>query len=366
MSSVGIAILTRDEERCVARCLDSVTGRGFADILVVDTGSVDGTTDIVTGYEGVRLVREPWRDSFAVVRNHAIDVIDAEWIVFVDADEWLSPVAAELLRALPAGEVFAPRIREVDRGTVAVGVPRILRVDSEVRYRGPVHEYVVHADGTPVAIVRLDVEFLHDGYNPEVARKKDKRRRNLDLLDRAMAEEPHNPRWPCFRVRDAGLEISRAEILDLCAISHRLVGADGRTGDAQNALDYYRIAVGSACKALLALGDWQSVRRLCDNVDALANDDPDAHYFRAMGGVHDGVVTHQDLLHSIRIRNDDALVATSTLDRAGRHLDALIALQLDMCRSAAEARRYRELCAPWTDGFFERSLPRRTDATIMS
>lgn len=359
MSSVGIAILARDEERCIARCLDSVTGHDFADILVVDTGSVDRTVDIVAGYEGVRLVRVPWPGSFAAVRNHAIEAVEAAWVVFVDADEWLPQAAAARLLSLPNGDVFAPRIREVDRGTVATGVPRILRADSGIRYRGPVHEYVVRPDGTPVDLVRLDIEFRHDGYRPDVARIKDKRKRNLDLLDVAMAEEPNNPRWPCFRIRDAGMEITNTQITELCATLHGLLGVDAGSGDTQSALDYFRIAVGFACKALVVMGDEDSVHRLCEALDAVADGDPDAHYFRSMLGFLQGVVTSQDLVRSIRIRNDDALVATSALDPSGRHLDALIGLQLERCRSGSEADRYRELCAPWTDGFFERSLLRQ-------
>jgi glycosyltransferase involved in cell wall biosynthesis len=338
----------------VARCLDSVTGQGFADILVVDTGSVDRTVDIVAGYEDVRLLRMPWPGSFAAVRNHAIEAVKAEWVVFVDADEWLPPESAARLFSFPQGEVFAPRIREVGRGTVATGVPRILRTDSGIRFRGPVHEYVVHADGTPVGLVRLDIEFLHDGYDPEVARAKGKRKRNLDLLDIAMAEEPDNPRWPCFRIRDAGLEISATRIMALCATLHGLLGRDDTLG-------YYRTAVGFACKALVAMGEWDSVHQLCDALEDVANGDPDAHYFRSMLDLHQGVVTNRDLVRSIGIRNDEALVATSTLDPSGRHLDALIGVQLELCRSTAEADQYRKLCELWTDGFFERSLLRRSE-----
>lgn len=356
MPSVGIAILARDEERCIARCLDSVTGRGFADVLVVDTGSRDRTTDIATGYREVRLDRLPWPDSFAAVRNHAIDAIDAERIVFVDADEWLSPEAAARLSTLPDGEVFAPRIRDTHHETVALDVPRV--VHHGIRYRGPVHEYVVHADGTPVEVIRLDLEFQHDGYRPDVAHAKRKRRRNLDLLDTAIAAEPDNPRWLCFRVRDAGGDIAPPALLDLCARIHDLIGAETRFGDTYDALHYYRVAVGSACRALLAVGERDAVLRLCETLNAVARDDPDAHYLAAMTHLADTTATDRDLLRSITIRENPNLIATSAIDPSGRHLDALIGLQLELRRGRAEADRYRELCAPWTDGFFVDSRPR--------
>jgi glycosyltransferase involved in cell wall biosynthesis len=371
--SVGIAILARDEARCIERCLDSVAASGFDEVLVVDTGSTDETLQIVDGYRDrgpVRLAQIPWPGSFAQVRNFAVEIITTDWIVFLDADEWLTTSCSAQLRDCldslsdiedVSSLVFAPKIRDVDHRTSANDVPRIFRTDSEIRYKGLVHEYVVIAGSVekPVGLVGLDIEFLHDGYNPAVARAKDKRKRNLVLLDAARAADPGDPRWPCFRIRDAGLEITSAEIVELCTALHDMVGGDTGTGDRQCALDYYRIAFGFACQALVAMNDWNVVNHLCDQLDAVErHHNPDAHYFRSMSWVNEGIVTNRDLLGTIRIRNDEDLVATSTIDRAGRHLDALIGLLLARCRSAAEARRYLDLCAPWTDGFFEGSALR--------
>ncbi|MFD1051367.1 glycosyltransferase, partial [Kibdelosporangium lantanae] len=78
--SIGAVVLTRDEERCVGRCLGSVLAFGFDDILVVDTGSVDGTVDVVRGHgPGVRLHTSAWSDSFAAARNVGLDTIRADW-----------------------------------------------------------------------------------------------------------------------------------------------------------------------------------------------------------------------------------------------------------------------------------------------
>jgi hypothetical protein len=339
---------------------------------VVDTGSTDGTLDIVGAYRGrgVQLVQLPWPESFAQVRNAAVETIAAGWVVFLDADEWLTDRSSEQLRAcldslsciedLPR-IVFAPKIHDVDRDTFVYDVPRIFKADTGIRYKGPVHEYPVvsGATDTPVDLVGLDIEFLHDGYNPAVTSAKDKRTRNLTLLDAARAGDPHDPRWPCFRIRDAGLEITSAQILDLCTTLQGMVGRDISTGDRQSARDYYRIAFGFACYALVAKRDWRAVNRLCDALDSVEQcENPDAHYFRSMSQLNGGIVTNRDLLRTIRMRNDEELVSTSTIDKAGRHLDALIVVLLEKCRGTADALRYLELCAPWTDGFFEGSVLR--------
>jgi hypothetical protein len=66
------------------------------------------------------------------------------------------------------------------------------------------------------------------------------------------------------------------------------------------------------------MGDWRAVNQLCDALDRVEQcDNPDAHYFRSMSHFDDGIVTGRDLLRSIKIRNDETLVATSTIDRSG-------------------------------------------------
>jgi glycosyltransferase involved in cell wall biosynthesis len=370
---VSIAILTRDEERCIARCLDSVVGRGFDRILVVDTGSVDATRRIVDGYRqhGVQLIESPWSNSFAATRNVAIETAETGWVVFLDADEWLTEHNSERLgRCLSslsgiedlAHLAFTPIIHHVDRDEFTEDVPRILMADSGIRFRGPVHEYPVVPGPTdqPVGLVGLDIQFRHDGYDRAVATSKNKRKRNLALLRAARESDPDNPRWWYFTIRDGLPTLDRTEIVDLCATLRRLVEHNMATGDRRDAREYYRLALGAACQGLAGMGDWRTVHRYCDELDRVdGRDSPDAHYFRTVAELRHGAVTDRDLLRTIRVRRDDESVSASVVDPAGRHLDALVAALLARCRGAAQADRYLQLCAPWTDTFFERSKPRQ-------
>ena len=366
---MSIVVLARDEERCVARCLDSVVGRGFA-VVVVDTGSVDATAAIVGEYErhGVRLVHLPWPDSFAEVRNAAIEAVGTGWIVFLDADEWFDDDSAdalgECLTSLGHVEdldrvVFAPIIQHVDRDDVVEDVPRIFLADSGIRYLGAVHEYPVRSDGGPVGLVGLDLLVRHDGYTPAVESAKAKRNRNLRLLRAAWRDDPDNPRWPYFSLRDGLPVLDRAELLTLCAALGDLAEREPETGDRVGARHYYRRALCHACHGLAAMGDWSTVRSLCAELDRVDHgDSPDAHYFRLVAELLVGVPTGRDLLLTSRIRRAGDLAATSAVDPEGRHLDALIAALLDRLKGPAEADRYRELCTPWTDLFFDRSALR--------
>ncbi|GLY51753.1 glycosyltransferase [Lentzea sp. NBRC 102530] len=362
----SVVVLAKDEERCVARCLDSVLAGGFDEVLVVDTGSVDGTPDVVQAYAdlGVRLVRVPWPGSFAQVRNLAVEAVGTGWVVFLDADEWMTERTARELRdcldsvadleGLP-GLVFAPRVFDVDREVFEDTIPRVLRAEGHVRFRGAVHEYpVVRGDrDEPVGVVGLDLVFHHDGYRRDVVEAKGKRQRNLALLRAARAADPANPRWLYFLVRDGLPVLSRDEVAGLCDALRALVGRDTGTGDLLDATDYLRLALVFSCQGFAAARDWGAVLLFCDGLGPV-----DALYFRSMAEVAGGVVTREDLVHAVRTRQDSALVSDSAVDPSGRHVDALICALLGRVRSEEEAERYRELCDPWDDVFFERSVLR--------
>jgi (heptosyl)LPS beta-1,4-glucosyltransferase len=87
-------VLTRNEERHIGDCLDSLA---WADErVVVDDLSSDGTVQIAQG-RGARVLSHRL-ESFAAQRNAALDAVDAGWVLFVDADERCTPALAQEVR----------------------------------------------------------------------------------------------------------------------------------------------------------------------------------------------------------------------------------------------------------------------------
>lgn len=95
---ITLAVITHNEADSIARCLDSVPFA--AEKLVVDSGSDDDTVAIATAH-GARVVHQDWL-GFGPQRNFASAQCAHDWILVLDADEYLSPeLAAELERRLP-------------------------------------------------------------------------------------------------------------------------------------------------------------------------------------------------------------------------------------------------------------------------
>ena len=93
------AIICLNEAACIGKCLQSLMG--FAEIIVVDSGSTDGTLAIVDEFQRrgfpIRLTSQPWL-GYARQKQFALDQATQPWVLSIDADEWLDD---DLRAALP-------------------------------------------------------------------------------------------------------------------------------------------------------------------------------------------------------------------------------------------------------------------------
>ena len=83
MNELSAVIITCNEEDSIVRCLSSVAFAG--EIVVVDSGSTDGTIDLASRYTE-RIFRRDWT-GYASQKNFAIQQAGGRWILSVDADE---------------------------------------------------------------------------------------------------------------------------------------------------------------------------------------------------------------------------------------------------------------------------------------
>ncbi|HZN66849.1 MAG TPA: glycosyltransferase [Tepidisphaeraceae bacterium] len=93
---LSVCFLTRNEEPHVERAIASV--RGVADeIVVVDTGSSDGTAEAAAA-AGAVVVQNTWTDDFAAGRNYTLRQAKGDWVFWMNATEELLPESHEPLR----------------------------------------------------------------------------------------------------------------------------------------------------------------------------------------------------------------------------------------------------------------------------
>ncbi|MBP5198448.1 MAG: glycosyltransferase [Lachnospiraceae bacterium] len=98
MITVSVCMIVKNEEKILARCLDSLEGL-YDELIVVDTGSTDRTKEIAGHYTD-RIYDFKWIGDFSAARNFAFSHATCEYIYSPDADEVLNEENREKFRIL--------------------------------------------------------------------------------------------------------------------------------------------------------------------------------------------------------------------------------------------------------------------------
>lgn len=139
-------VLTKNEQENIKKCIDSLS---FCDqVIVVDDESTDATVNIAKKAQA-KVVSHSLNNDYSAQRNWAIEQVKSGWILFVDADEEVSPkLAAEITSQIEKIEYkgfLIPRVdlmwgRQLHHGDVGnVKIMRLARKGAG-KWQGKVHE----------------------------------------------------------------------------------------------------------------------------------------------------------------------------------------------------------------------------------
>jgi glycosyltransferase involved in cell wall biosynthesis len=188
-------MIVKNEERNLARCLDSVR-RLAGELIVVDTGSTDQTPSIAARYGAKVIPFDFTTVDFAAARNHALAHSRGRWILMLDADETLDQASAPTIERLIALDQNAGYFLERynhssdSESPFTDYVVRLFPNRPNHRYRGRVHETIdtsILAGGGQLlkSDIRIDHTFSSD--------REARRRRNywyIEILKEEIAADP--------------------------------------------------------------------------------------------------------------------------------------------------------------------------------
>ena len=190
---IAAAIIVKDEADHLRRCLASVREL-CDDIVVVDTGSTDDTVAVAHSF-GATVLHRPWDGDFSAARNLGLDAIDAQWILYIDADEEVQGADISAVRStLSSAEGVAGFLVKFAThvGWTPFWEHRIWRHRDDVRFRGVIHETtvpdlrrIVRDEGE--RFERIDLFMQHYGYEGD---QRVKHERNLPMLLEQVKNSP--------------------------------------------------------------------------------------------------------------------------------------------------------------------------------
>ncbi len=216
-AKISLCMIVKNEGQTLSRCLNSVSGL-VHEIIIVDTGSTDSTCDIAR-QNGAILHHFPWNDNFSDARNASLELAQGDWILFLDGDEEISSEGREVLSQLVENKTvegyFVTIMNHLGKEGWIETVPdlvfRLFRNKKEYHFRGAIHEQIadVIIEKNPQARYQVaeGLILIHHGYLDEVIKEKDKKLRNLTLIERELAQNPTNQ----LLQYHYGVELFRAE-----------------------------------------------------------------------------------------------------------------------------------------------------------
>ena len=203
-TSISACAIMKNEISHVEAWLNNV--RVFAqEIILVDTGSTDGTNEFLAKQFDVKLISYEWQHDFAQAKNVALQEATGDWLVFTDADEcfYQPQNIIEYLEQLdkkstsieaifcPIDNIDADNNNEIINSDV---VPRIMRNYVGIKYMGAVHEQLTKG-GEPwqdikYVVADRQLAIRHTGYSTKVIPFK--HQRNYEILCQVMGKS-HKP-----------------------------------------------------------------------------------------------------------------------------------------------------------------------------
>ena len=165
MITISLCMIVKNEEKVLARCLDSIADL-MDEIIIVDTGSSDNTKEIAKKYTD-KIYDFAWIDDFSAARNYSFSKATKEYIYVADADEVIDADNHRKLAELK--EVLIPEIEivqmrycnQLTNGTAynfdEEYRPKLYKRQREFTWIEPVHE-MVRLD--PV-VYDSEIDILH-------------------------------------------------------------------------------------------------------------------------------------------------------------------------------------------------------------
>lgn len=196
----SVCIITKNECMNLRKCLEALKPYPV-EVVVVDTGSSDGTMEMARAYTSA-VYEFAWCDDFAKAKNYAVSKAACDMVLFIDSDEYVTAVdmsdLEKQVRLHPRQVGRIARKNFMYEGTeIRWSMEWINRLFDRryYRYKGCIHEQLVRADTgeADIATYRTGIQIDHSGYLLSAEEKQKKAQRNIRLLKKMLTDGGEEP-----------------------------------------------------------------------------------------------------------------------------------------------------------------------------
>lgn len=219
-----ITMLVSNRRDTIRKCMESISPilqQVSSELIVVDTGSTDGSIDIVKEYTD-KIIPFTWCNDFSAARNAGLKNVKGEWVMFLDDDEWFEDVK-EIIEFFNSGEyrqynsgVYIVRNYGNLKGTTwsDSNGNRMVKYCPKTEFRGKIHEYI-WPQVSPTKY--FNVYAHHYGYVfSDVSQGKEHSRRNINLIEEELKTAPKDLRLRIQAIQEYFCVGEIRKVLEIC------------------------------------------------------------------------------------------------------------------------------------------------------
>ena len=271
MTSIAVVIPTHNSVETIDRALESVSAQSLrpSEVIVVDDGSADSTVEHVERHGSQPRLLHSTCGNGAGTRNIGIRAADAEWIAFLDSDDYWTPDhlrnAVDLLDRSTHDDVVAYMAH---RWRTRPGSDRVETEPTRYRYDAAVTD--LPAADFPEAFLDSGLLFatpstlMHRGRLLEVGMfdESQRRRHDIDLWFRVIADH----RWAYHPEAGSICQIGTRDSISSNVVErewymHRAVRRNADSFPVRGMRRLERLAARRSCAAAIAEGSANEIER---------------------------------------------------------------------------------------------------------
>jgi len=157
-------MIVKNEESNLKRIFTQEFLKAFDEIIVVDTGSTDGTLSFLANIKKIKQFKFEWRDDFSEARNFSFSHATSEYIMWLDADDEIPEQELYRIRELGSSDVYLSNYfyskDSFGRPEYSINTERIVRRSVGIKWIYPVHENMQY--DSPVTRVQANFRIIHN------------------------------------------------------------------------------------------------------------------------------------------------------------------------------------------------------------
>ncbi|GIO35203.1 hypothetical protein J41TS12_00640 [Paenibacillus antibioticophila] len=191
MKTITLCMIVKNEEDVLARCLSSAKEQ-VDEIVIIDTGSTDSTVEIARGFTD-KIYFFEWIDDFAAARNESIKYATSDYILIMDADEYLDDQANLRADLMDNYDYYYTSIKNetsLGQNFIHTGL-RIFKNKIGFEFENRLHENINLTErASELVYGRMKSIIHHTGYTDLKMVEKDKYNRNKRLMSIEVEANP--------------------------------------------------------------------------------------------------------------------------------------------------------------------------------